>query len=314
MDSERILEFMFTVVGAGTAGYWVVILFMRYTFPFERTGWHFAAGGILAVLSICTLLAWLSSPSSPARRQLPVLDDIVDPPSDESCPNMVLNEDPTTPVADVLVDEPPPSAASDESDRRLANPLYSLADLVQAVRPAVVRIHTASGSGSGFIINAHGTIVTNRHVVGHHPSVVVRLDDGRRVSGRVSRIHPVADLAIVRITAPHLEDVPLADVHRVPVGAHVVAFGYPLADSIGPEMTVTEGILSAKRVRHGLQELQTTAAVNPGNSGGPLVDLATGGVVGVIFASIDEGPRGTPIEGIHFAISINEVKTWLTSR
>ena len=79
-------------------------------------------------------------------------------------------------------------------------------------------------------------------------------------------------------------------------------------------MTVTEGVLSAKRVRHGHQELQTSAAVNPGNSGGPLVDVATGGVVGVIFAGIDEGPRGTPIEGINFAISINEVKTWLTSR
>jgi S1-C subfamily serine protease len=60
-----------------------------------------------------------------------------------------------------------------------------------------------------------------------------------------------------------------------------------LAYSIGPEMTVTEGILSAKRVRHGFQELQTSAAVNPGNSGGPLVDLAAGGVVGVIFAGID---------------------------
>ena len=314
MDREPILETVLTVVGAGTGAYWVVVLFMRHTFPFERTEWHFAAGGVLAVLSVGLLLAWLLTPSSQSEREPGALDDNVDSSSDESCQNMVPHDEPPTPDAGVLVDEPPPAPASGESDRRPANPVVSLADLVQAVRPAVVRILTASGSGSGFIINAHGTIVTNRHVVGHNPRVVVRLDDGRWINGRVSRIHPSADLAVVRITAPHLEAVPLADAHRVPVGALVVAFGYPLADSIGPEMTVTEGILSAKRVRHGFQELQTSAAVNPGNSGGPLVDLATGGVVGVIFAGIDHGPQGTPIEGINFAISINEVKTWLTSR
>lgn len=171
-----------------------------------------------------------------------------------------------------------------------------MADLVVVVRPAVVRIQTASGSGSGFIINAHGTIVTNRHVVGHNPRVVVRLDDGRQINGRVSRVHPSAGLAVVRIMEPHLEAVPLADAHRVPVGTLVVAFGYLSLgrfhrSRIGPEMTVTECILSAKRVRHGFQELQTSAAVNPGNSGGPLVDLAAVGVVGVIFAGIRYRPR-----------------------
>ncbi len=227
----------------------------------------------------------------PFQAVTPFLDDISDSSSKESAQFVITNEEPSAPDAGVLVDESPPAPASDESARRPANPPVSLADLVQAVRPAVVRIQTSCGSGSGFIIDAHGNIVTNRHVVGHNPRVVVRLDDGRRIDGRVSRVHPSADLAVVRITAPHLEAVPLADAHRVPVGALVVAFGYPLADAIGPEMTVTEGILSAKRVRHGHQELQTSAAVNPGNSGGPLVDVAAGGVVGVIFAGIDRGPR-----------------------
>ncbi len=222
---------------------------------------------------------------------------------------------PTTesgPAPDRPPSEPPsqPTPATTPGQVSGDRPL-TLTDLVASVRPAVVCIQTNSGSGSGFIINEHGTIVTNRHVVGRDPRVMVRLDDGRRISGRVSRVHPAADLAIVRITAPHLQSVPLADSHRVPVGASVAAFGFPLDSSIGPEITVTEGIVSAKRSRHGYQELQTSAAVNPGNSGGPLVDVATGGVVGVIFAGIDEGPDGAVIEGINFAISINVVKDWL---
>ena len=154
--------------------------------------------------------------------------------------------------------------------------------------------------------------MTNRHVVGHDPRAIVRLDDSRRINGRVSRLHPAADLAIVRITAPHLESVPPADAHRVPVDAAVVAFGFPLDSPIGPEITVTEGIVSAKRTRHGFRT-QTSAAVNPGNSGGPLADVATGGVVGVIFAGIDEGPDTVLIEGINFAIPINVSKDWLTT-
>jgi S1-C subfamily serine protease len=178
MDRERKLELLFTVVGAGTAAYWVVILFMRHTFPFEGTEWHFAAGGILAVLSIGMLLAWFLSPSSPSAREPRVIDDTDDTSLDDSSQSMISNEEPTAPDAGVLVDEPPLAPCADESDRRPANPPVSLANLAQTVRPAVVRIQTASGSGSGFIVNAHGNIVTNRHVVGHNPRVVVRLDDG----------------------------------------------------------------------------------------------------------------------------------------
>lgn len=335
MERNRVEGYWWSAVCA-TLVWWIVVLYLENAFPFERSWWHFAIGGLLVALSIALLIWWQSFPSSEGRQIWSMLFGAAGAksPSADPADHGSAEPSPATEADQPTAEDAPPDALTTEADPAPASPPTDpppqptsspalsgqmsggrppvLTDLVASVRPAVVCIQTASGSGSGFIINEHGTIVTNRHVVGRHPRVTVRLDDGRRIGGRVSRLHPAADLAIVRITAPHLQSVPLTDAHRVAVGASVAAFGFPLDSSIGPEITVTEGIVSAKRTRHGFQELQTSAAVNPGNSGGPLVDVATGGVVGVIFAGIDEGPDGAAIEGINFAISINVVKDWLT--
>jgi len=201
---------------------------------------------------------WQSFPSSDARRMWLTLSGTADAktpsagPGDHKAdepspvpPAVPLIDEEVQPVAPIAESNPTPARppsdptstplAGQMSRDRLSRPTY----LVASVRPAVVCIQTGSGSGSGFIINQYGTIVTNRHVVGRHPRVMVRLDDGRRVCGQVSRFHPAPDIAIARITAPHLQSFPLTDAHRVPVGAEVTAFGFPLDSSIGPAITVT---------------------------------------------------------------------------
>ena len=114
-------------------------------------------------------------------------------------------------------------------------------------------------------------VVTNEHVVGRSRSVQVHLTDGRRFNGSVQERNSTADLALVQLDrAASLAAIPLGDPAAARVGDEVLALGFPLADTIGSNLTVTRGIISSTRRVDGVALLQTDAAVNPGNSGGGL--------------------------------------------
>jgi serine protease Do len=156
------------------------------------------------------------------------------------------------------------------------------------------------GQGSGFVVDADGYIVTNYHVVREAREIRVALSDGRRVVGEVVGVDSETDLAVIRVNADGLIAADWGDSDETDVGALVWAVGSPF----GLERSITSGILSAKH-RAGLAGtpyqdfLQTDAAVNPGNSGGPLVN-ARGTVVGVNTAIV-----GDAYQGISFAVPSN---------
>jgi putative serine protease PepD len=182
----------------------------------------------------------------------------------------------------------------------------------QSAGPGVVSVQVGSASGTGFVVRADGTIVTNAHVVGDAETAQVRFGDtGRQVQAEVRGTDPSSDLAVLHVdpagTGP-LRPLPLADSDRVQVGDSVVAIGHPF----GLDRTATAGIVSGLgreiQAPDGFQideVIQTDAPINPGNSGGPLLD-ARGRVVGV-NTQIATGGAGGNV-GIGFAVPANRVR------
>jgi serine protease Do len=197
--------------------------------------------------------------------------------------------------------------------------------VVDRVQPAIVNVTTnlataeslagggeSRGTGTGFIVDPNGAIVTNFHVVEGGLSIRVVMADGRRFNARVIGGDPDADLAVLDVDAEGLPTVPLGESSDLRLGEPVVALGFALALAGGP--SVTSGIVSAlgRTITAGDSQgtsrtyedlIQTDAAINPGNSGGPLVDLA-GRVIGINTAGIQAGSA----ENIGFAIAIDRAR------
>jgi len=167
------------------------------------------------------------------------------------------------------------------------------------------RDFTQRAQGSGFIISKEGYILTNNHLVGQADEVSVELANGRTVKAKIVGTDPESDVAVIRVEADDLTPVPLGDSDKLQVGEWVLAIGNPM----GLSHTVTAGIVSATG-RSGLNIatyenfIQTDAAINMGNSGGPLINL-NAQAVGINTAIL--GPGGGNI-GIGFAIPINMAK------
>lgn len=236
-------------------------------------------------------------------------------------------------VAPATAREQPPATTG-----RVTAPTNFVAEVVREVGPAVVRINASRtvnnddsqfsndpafrrffgsqipegaekqiqrGTGSGFIINQDGRIITNAHVVDGADRVTVTLKDGRTLEGKVLGTDPLTDVAVVQVDAKDLPTVKIGDSESLQVGEWAIAIGNPL----GLDNTVTTGIISAKD-RNGSQIgandkrvdfLQTDAAINPGNSGGPLLN-DKGEVIGVNTAIIQNA------QGLGFAIPINTAR------
>jgi serine protease Do len=177
------------------------------------------------------------------------------------------------------------------------------------VLPSVVSISSKGQVASGFIIDQDGFIATNSHVL--DKNMVITLTDGREFTGNVVFEDRVLDLAIIKIEADNLKEVTLGDSNLINIGDSVLAIGNPL--NLRYHRTVTAGIISGKDITIEIEKgkfmedlIQTDAAINKGNSGGPLINLR-GEVIGI------NSVKASEYEGIGFAIPINIIKPILKS-
>ena len=171
---------------------------------------------------------------------------------------------------------------------------------VSLAAKSVVIVETTDGHGSGCIISNDGFIVTNAHVVGDEETVKVLMSDGLVAKGRVMRVNPEMDLALIKIDTDGLVAFQLPTASTAEIGADVFAIGTPADKELG--QSITKGIISGRRKIEGHTLLQTDVSINGGNSGGALVSRA-GQLLGIVNAKL----VGRGIEGIGFAIPAEQV-------
>lgn len=202
----------------------------------------------------------------------------------------------SAPAADAQADAAASTAAAPA-------PTVSLEDLVARVAPAVVAIETTAGRGSGFFVEPD-TIITNAHVVGSDVSVKVRRVSGDPLNARVERVATDLDLAMLKLAAPlaNQPTVSLGTIARVRSGEDVVAIGSALGVF---QNSVTRGIVSAVRRNGNVTLIQTDAAINHGNSGGPLFDRS-GLVIGINTMGFDSA------QNVSFAIAADHARELLS--
>ena len=180
----------------------------------------------------------------------------------------------------------------------------AIANILAKVSPAIVRVITESGMGSGMIIDKAGYVLTNSHVIEGSNSISVELNSGLKLPASILGRDEINDLAILQIFSDNFPVVILGDSDKVIQGEEVIAIGYPL--DLQGSATISRGIVSAVRNESGINYVQTDAAINPGNSGGALINL-DGEVIGINTMGIRVA-GGTSIEGMNFAIAINSAK------
>ncbi len=244
-----------------------------------------------------------------------------------ACSSRVESPGPTsTPaVEQIRVSPTTTPATGGTAPQQTASGELSTADLVKLTEASIVRIETPTGVGSGFIVSSDGDIITNNHVIeGNNgrpsPTIRVTLSDGTEVNATLVGADPKSDLALLSVDMTDLAALKLGDLAQVSVGQDVVAIGYALdlKRGEGASFSVTRGIVSAKN--RGIEEsstilgaIQTDAAINHGNSGGPLLNMF-GEVIGVNTAIAPDptSTTGATAPGIGFAVGVDTVKAVYT--
>jgi S1-C subfamily serine protease len=202
---------------------------------------------------------------------------------------------------------PPPSSAPPT-----VTPL-SLPDLVLKIKPAIAWVQTRGagfkGCGSAFAVDPRGLLITALHVVADADTVNVQFPGGDPQSAHVVAADVPNDLAVLQINAQDqaLPSLPVADSIRT--GQDAIVIGYPLCS--GPDPTVTKGIVSGlNRIAMGRPAFQIDAAMNPGNSGGPVL-TNDGAVIGIADARLVRDLSGTPVQATNFAIPYDAIRATL---
>jgi serine protease Do len=185
----------------------------------------------------------------------------------------------------------------------------TLEDLLRGTQRA--QLARSTSLGSGVIVSKEGHILTNHHVIANMTDIRVQLTDGRNAAARLVGSDPSSDIAVLRIDEKNIAPLPLGDSDEVRVGQQIIAVGNPY----GLEESVSRGIVSAKgrraRSDSGVEFIQHDAAVNQGNSGGPLLNIR-GEIVGINSAIFSVNPEGA-WQGISFAIPSNTARQIMES-
>jgi len=272
---------------------------------------------ILAFATIGGVAYWMNAGRAPAVNPSEVAVPVGDDPDDDRkvpAPARAAavvdasTQPAAAPVTSPILVIPPatPAAVPMPAPPAIAVPGAPLEDVISAAMPAVVRIESSVGSGSGFFVKPD-TILTNVHVVGGNVTVTVRRQDGVTAAARVETTASELDIAVLRISNadPNQATLRLGSGTQARAGQEVMALGSPL----GLQNTVTRGIVSAVREVGGLTLVQTDAAINPGNSGGPLI-ARSGEVIGIATM----GMRSSVAQGLSFAVAIDHAQALLAGQ
>ena len=204
---------------------------------------------------------------------------------------------PSPPQREDAAPAPPPRAPLSSS--------ASTEEMVDRVMPAVVLIETTGGRGSGFFVR-HDTVITNVHVVENDGYVTLRKSDGTTLNARVERRAPAFDIAILKVGIPSASQavIPMGSAQSLRPGQEIVVIGSALGTL---QNSVSRGIVSGLRTSGGATLVQTDAAANPGNSGGPMLDRS-----GSVIAITTLGYKNA--EGLNFGVAIDHARDLLEGR
>jgi S1-C subfamily serine protease len=191
----------------------------------------------------------------------------------------------------------------------------TMGDVFSQIQPVVVRIDVSGtgfqASGSGVIIRSDGYLITNQHVIDSATSITVTLSNNKQYPATVNSIDANIDLAILKLTGSpsNLPVATLGSASDIVIGGVVIAAGFPIGLILPGPASFTQGIVSAMRDVQGQTYIQTDVTINPGSSGGALVNRTNARVIGITTAGLL--PPGQDIEGLGLAIPVNVIQTYI---
>jgi S1-C subfamily serine protease len=267
---------------------------------------------LVAVLALAGAAYWMIARPAPAATPADLA--ATDAPGDDAAAAATSAADASPERrawdAAAALDPAPAASASEPAAADLSAPAAAgltpaLEDMVDRAMPAIVLVETTSGRGSAFYVQ-HDTLITNVHVVENDGYVTLRRMDGSSISARVHSRAPAFDIAVLKVASPSPTQayLQMGSAQSLKPGQEVIVIGSALGTL---QNSVSRGIVSGLRSSGGVTLVQTDAAANPGNSGGPMLDRS-GRVVGITTAGYRES------QGLNFAVSIDHAKDILEGR